>query len=327
MLGLTLLPAAAAPVETLKAIGGLPAHIVTQFQDPVAFAEATSGEFIVLDRRGHTVYGINAKKTTARRLLQVGVEQGRVLQPAVLALSADDIFAVADAPNGWERIQFFSLTGSLLGGFYSQVRTAPRLVVGPLVLNGVGSMSFTGKTFLVSRPETGALFSEIDAQGAVVRQIGTLRATGQEADPNLHQALNIGMPLSDRAGGFYFVFQTGRPMFRKYDAAGALVFERHIEGIELDDQIRALPTSWPRRTTESGSLPLVLPLVRTAAVDPAGHLWVSLIMPYTYVYDTSGDKTRTVQFYATGVLSPASLFFASRDRVLVTPGCYEFSTK
>jgi hypothetical protein len=312
-------------VDILAATGGLQAHIVNQFTDPVGFAEATSGEYIVLDRRQHTVYGINAKQTAVRKILQVGFEIGKVLQPAVLALSRDDIFAVADAPSGNERIQYFTLQGAFLGGFYLQSRLAPRVVSGPVVHNGVGSMSFTGKTFLVSRPDSGALFSEFDVHGAVIRQFGTLRPTGQERDRDLHYALNTGIPLADPTGGFYFVFQTGRPMFRKYDAAGALVFERHVEGVELDGQVQALPLTWPARAPEA--LPFVPPLVRTAAVDAAGRLWISLVVPYTYVYDSRGEKTRTVQFRGASILMPATFFFASRDRVLVTPGCYEFNTK
>lgn len=315
-----------AQIETLQAIGGLPAHIAGQFEDPVGFARLRSGEYLVLDRRAHTVYAIDAKKTTARKVIEIGFEKGRVLQPAVLAVSADDIFAVADAPNGLERIQYFALPMSLLGGFYLQTRIAPRLVLGPLVLNGVGSMSFTGKTFLVSRPETGALLSEMDTTGAVIRQIGTLRSTGHESDHELHLAMNIGLPLKDPAGGYYFVFQTGVPAFRKYDASGALIYERHIEGVELDGQIQALPTTWPARKTESRTYPIVPPLVRTAGVAPNGDLWVSLMQPFTYVYDRRGDKIRTVQFRGAGILAPATLSF-SGDRVLVTPGCYEFQTK
>jgi hypothetical protein len=49
-----------------------------------------------------------------------------------------------------------------------------------------------------------------------------------------------------------------------------------------------------------------------------------MIVPYTYVYDTHGDKARTVQFNATGVVSPTSLFFTRASHILVTPGCYEF---
>jgi len=47
-------------------------------------------------------------------------------------------------------------------------------------------------------------------------------------------------------------------------------------------------------------------------------------VPYTYVYDGSGDKQRTLQFRAAGIMSPRSLFFTADRRVLVTPGCYAF---
>ena len=320
--------ASAPAVEILSATGGLPAHIAGQFEDPIGFAEASTGESIVLDRRAHTIYTVNRQKTAARKVIVVGFEEGKVLRPGVLALSKDDIFAVADAPNSLERIQYFSLNGMLLGGFYLQSRASPRLAVGSLILNGVGSMSFTGKTFLVNRPETGALFSEIDNSGAVVRQVGTLRQTGHESDPDLHLAMNMGLPLADPAGGYFFVFITGVPKFQKFDATGTLVYERHVEGVELDADIRVLPTEWPRRTAGEGrGLPLVPPLVRAAAVDPSGRLWVSLAQPFTYVYDRAGEKVRTLQFKGAGIIAAASLSFAKGDRVLVTPGCYEFTVK
>jgi len=115
-------------------------------------------------------------------------------------------------------------------------------------------------------------------------------------------------------------------MFRKYNAAGHLLFERHIEGVELDAALTSLPTTWASRPDES--VPYIPPLVRTAGVDSTGQLWVSLTVPYTYVYDRAGEKTRTVQFRSGGsLISPASLFFARGDRVLVTPGCLEFSSR
>ena len=309
-------------VETLRAVGSLPSGILNRFQDPIGCAETSTGEIVVLDKRAHTVYVVSADRAAVRKILEIGGEQGRVLSPGVLDLSRDDIIAVADAPQGQERIQYFSLTGSRLGGFWLAKRVAPRLVIGPLVLNGVGSMHFTGKTFLVSEPDAGGLFLERDIEGTVLRQIGILRPTSQESDRNLHLSLNIGLPLVDPKGGFYFVFQTGRPMFRKYDADGTLVFERHIEGVELDGLIQALPTTWPARA--AGAQPLVSPIVRTAAVDSEGGLWVSLMTPFTYVYDRNGDKTRTVRFDANGSVSPTSLFFTRRGRLLVTPGCHEF---
>jgi hypothetical protein len=48
--------------------------------------------------------------------------------------------------------------------------------------------------------------------------------------------------------------------------------------------------------------------------------------PFTYVYDPSGDKLRTVQFKGASLLTPNSLFFTKDGRVLVTPGCYEFKS-
>ena len=71
-------------------------------------------------------------------------------------------------------------------------------------------------------------------------------------------------------------------------------------------------------------MPLVTPTIRTAAVDRAGNLWIAFVVPYTYVYDRDGDKTRTVQFRGAGIIMPNSLFFGQNGRVLVTPGLYEF---
>jgi len=315
----------ASAVEIIRSSGGLPAYIAASFDEPIGFVQATSGEYLVLDRRAHTVYVVDAKKTAAKRLLQIGLESGRILGPGALAIGPNDLFAIADAPGKSERIQLFSLAGTWSGGFYLDTRVAERLVLGPMVLNGVGSMHFTGTTFLVNQPESGALITELDRQGHIARRIGTLRPTGYESDNDLHLALNVGVPLADPAGGYFFVFQTGVPLLRKYDATGALVFERHLEGPELDADIRGLPTTWPRRPSDH--LPSVPPLVRTAAVDRTGRVWVSFMEPYTYVYDARGEKIRTVQFQAAGIISPSSLFFTADDRLLVTPGCYEFAVR
>lgn len=325
-----IMAAAGAPVapsapEKLRATGGLPAHIVGTFRDPIAFAVAKSGEYLVLDGRAHTVYVIDRSGEPVRKTLQIGIEQGKILSPGALSLAPNDIFAVADAPKGDERIQYFTLAGDTLGAFYLPPRATPKAAISMRVLSSVSSMTFTGRTFLINRPDSGALISELDTTGAVVRQIGSLRVTGQEADPDVNSALNVGLPLPDPTGGLYFVFQTGVPMFRKYSADGRLLFQRHIEGVEIDAAIQSLPTSWPTRATGTGIFPVVPPLVRTATVDPNGRLWVSLIQPFTYVYSPQGDKLRTVQLEGASILRTSSLFFASPTRLLVTPGCYEFT--
>jgi hypothetical protein len=308
----------------LRSVGGLAVEIAARFAEPLAFQQAASGEYFVFDRRAHAVYRLDAAGTL-QRLVEIGHEEGRLLEPTAFDLAPDGSFAVADAPGLVERVQVFVASGGRVTGFTLPGRTTPRIVLDGLVLNGVGSLRYTGSSILINQPETGALITEYSLSGRALRSIGTLRRTGYEQDRDLHLALNTGIPLLDPRGGYYFVFQAGIPLFRKYDAHGRFVFERHVEGRELDPLLATLPTVWPRRRLADRELPLVPPVVRTAAVDPRGQVWISLVVPYTYVYDPDGDKIRTVQFRAAGLVAPTSLFFASPSRLLVTPGCYEFA--
>ena len=295
------------------------------FREPIGFKQTANGEYYVFDRRGHTVYAVNQAGTTAAKLVQIGAEDGRLIEPSAFDVASNGSFAVADAPNGRERVQIFDAGGVRTGGFLLPGRGASRLVLGTLSLSGVATLTFNGRLILMSHPETGWLFTEYTLTGVPIRSIGQLRKTGQEADGDLHLALNAGIPIADPNGGFYFVFMAGQPMFRKYDARGELVYERTIQGREVDPVAAAIPDRWPRRG--STELPLVAPAVRTAALDPSGRLWVSFVQPITYVYDGTGEKIRTVQFRGAGILAPSSLWFTADNRVLVTPGCYEFLSR
>ena len=92
------------------------------------------------------------------------------------------------------------------------------MALGDFVLSGIGSLDYTGKTVLVSQPDSGALISEYALDGRVLRTFGELRSTGHEGDRDLHLALNAGIPLAIPDGGFYFVFLGGVPMFRQVRA-------------------------------------------------------------------------------------------------------------
>ena len=310
-------------VEVLRSTSGLPAHIVGLFREPIGFKQTASGDYYVFDRRGHTVYLVDADEKAARKLVQIGAEEGRLIEPSAFDVAANGSFAVSDSPNGRERIQLFDAAGVRSGGFILPGRGSARVVFGSLALNGVGTLAFTGRTLIMSHPESGWLLTEYLLDGTPLRSIGQLRKTGHESDRDLHLALNAGIPLIDPNGGFLFVFMAGAPAFRKYDDKGGLVYERVIQGREIDPLIAAIPDRWPRR---SGSeLPLVAPMVRTAAVDRSGRLWVSFLIPHTYVYDATGEKIRTVQFRGAGIVAPSSLWFNDKGRLLVTPGCYEFA--
>jgi hypothetical protein len=312
-------------VEVIRATGGLPPHIVGLFEEPLGFQQTPGGPYYVFDRRGHTVYSVDADRQSALKLIEIGQELGRIIQPRGFDTSATGSFVVADAPRGVDRVQIFGAGGIRTGGFMLPARqTSAALRLESLVITGVASIQYSGTNLLISHPESGALITEYSPGGVAQRSIGRLRDTGFEQDRDLHLALNVGLPVVDPTGGVYYVFLGGRPLFRKYDRNGALLFERHIEGAELDRYLAALPTHWPTRRVTDREVPLVVPAIRAAAVDARGQLWISLSEPYTYVYDTRGDKVRTVQFAAAGIVSPTSLFFTRDGRLLVTPGCYEF---
>ena len=195
-------------------------------------------------------------------------------------------------------------------------------------MGGVSSLAFLGNGIALNQPETGSLITEYGLAGTPVRSLGVAAPDrARETIAQLHLAMNTGIPLPHPAGGYYFVFYAGAPVFRRYDAAGALLFERVMQGRELDPIVQQAPKQWPRRTVDGTEIPVVLPTVRTAAVDLAGQLWVSFVTPITYVFDADGEKIRTVQFRGAGIIPPSSLFFADKQRVLVTPGCYEFPVR
>lgn len=320
-------PVSALRVEVLRSTGGLPTHIVGTFEEPIGFQQASNGLYYVFDRRGHTVHIVDPDRRTARKAVEIGQEDGRIIQPTGFDVAPDGRFVVADVPRAQQRIQTFDPLGQRLGGFFLPGQPAARIVAGNFMLNGAASIQLDGESLLISHPESGSLVTEYSRAGYAVRSFGHLRATGFEHDRELHVAMNAGLPLVDPTGGYYYVFMAGRPVFRKYDAKGTLVFERHIEGQELDAFLAAQPTRWPRRRVQDREVPVVNPVIRAAAVDARGALWISLAVPYTYVYDAQGDKTRTLQFQAAGFINPTSLSFARDGRLLVTPGCYEFDPR
>ena len=234
-----------------------------------------------------------------------------------------------DNPGPYERVQRFYDDGTPLTVFrrWPSAGEVQQVNADGVLGTTFGQMTTIGRDLLAHVPDGAALMSQLTADGQAMRRIGLLRATGHERDAALHRALNSGVPLAAPDGSIYFVFTAGVPMFRKYSATGELLFERHIEGPELDPTLQSLPTEWPRRTLQGREFPNVTSTVRTAAIDLQGRLWISLAEPFTYVYNTDGNKVRTVQFRGAGVISPTSFFFATGERLLVTPGCYEFQTK
>lgn len=303
-------------VDVLEVVASIPPHLAGRFRETRGFSQASAGHFLVFDRRAHTVFGIDEAMSAAYPLVEIGGEPGRILEPTAFSAAADGSFVVADAPRGQGRVQVFSPAGQLLHQFLLPGPARARLTIDGFAAGGLAGLHYTGTSLLMSVPEWGGLITEYSLSGKPLRTFGQLRPTGHEDDRDVHLALNSGLVISTPDGGCFFVFQTGQPVFRKYDASGALQFERHVEGREIDALVSTLPDRWPRGADEQ---PMIQPTVRAAAVDPAAQLWISLSVPFTYVFDRDGDKVRVVQLRAAGVVAPTSLVFGKNGRLLATP--------
>ena len=309
--------AAIAP-HVLVSVDAIPAHLAGRFRESRGFSQVAGGHFLIFDRRAHTVFGIDEAMSDVYPIVAIGAEPGRLLGPTAFGAAADGSFVVADAPHGQGRVQLFSPVGQLRQVFLLPGKARTGVMIDGFSGSGVAGLHYTGTSVLIPQPEWGGLITEYSLVGQPLRTFGQLRATGHErSDPDVHLALNSGLALAAPDGGYFFIFQAGRPSLRKYDAQGRLQYERQIQGRELDPVVAGLPDRWPRR---AGEQPMIAPAVRAAAVDPKGQLWISLSVPYTYVFDADGDKVRVVQLRAGGVLSPSSLVFGKNGRLLTTPG-------
>src|SRR5256885_29427 len=163
--------------DVIRSSNAVPAHVAGRFREVAGFQRSESGQYFVFDRRGHTVYGLDEEQSSSWEIVQIGAESGRIIDPTAFAVAPSGTFIVADAPNGRERIQIFLPAGFRQGGFLLPGRLQARVILESAVLNGIGSLQFTGTSILMSYPEMGALFAEFDLRGGVTRTVGTLRHT------------------------------------------------------------------------------------------------------------------------------------------------------
>src|SRR5262245_16866197 len=108
---------AAPPRDVRRPIEALPPHVAGLFRDPARFEQRGSGDYLVFDRGGHSVFRVDVSREQAEELVRIGGEEGRLLQPMAFDVAPDGSFAVADAPFGRQRVQVFSASGSRLSGF------------------------------------------------------------------------------------------------------------------------------------------------------------------------------------------------------------------
>ena len=123
-------------VETLSALGGIAPDVVGQFREPTGFTRVDAGHFLVFDRRGHAVYSVDSSGGSSSKIVQIGGEDGRVIDPSAFSAAPDGRFAVADAPNGRERVQVFDAAGRRVSGFILPGKITTCVVLGSITFGG-----------------------------------------------------------------------------------------------------------------------------------------------------------------------------------------------
>src|SRR4029079_4041877 len=144
-------PPRAFDVEERRATGSLPAHVAAAFDEMAACTLSPAGEYLTCDTRARAVYTIAKGAEAPKRIVQIGSETGRIMRPTAFNSAPDGSFVVADAPGDQQRVQFFSATGTSLGGFTMPGRGVPQITLGDLVLSGLGTLEYTGQTVLISQ--------------------------------------------------------------------------------------------------------------------------------------------------------------------------------
>src|ERR1700731_2799551 len=78
---------AALSPEVLISVDAVAPDIAGRFREPAGFQAAASGQYFVFDRRGHTVFGLDAARTSAWPIVEIGGEPGRIIGPTALSVA------------------------------------------------------------------------------------------------------------------------------------------------------------------------------------------------------------------------------------------------
>ncbi len=237
--------------------------------------------YYVSDRKRHSVIVFNERFEIQREIGGIGSAPGRLFRPGYIEVSDDGIIYVQDGGN--ERIQSFTLDGTHLGTF----STEPYM----------GFAAGTRGEIYLGQPEKGALISVHSREGKLLRSFGKLKDYSdfygeafRDRNEEFSNAINRVRLSVDRDGNILASFML-IPLIQKYTRDGELVFERRLEGPEID----ALTQSPSGRLTMSMD-GFVGEIIALEAIPlPNGEIGVVLTDRSIYVADQSGQRLRVLR--------------------------------
>ena len=292
--------------RSLKSVAALPAHVAGQFEQLTACQQTAerrlfrlrSPRAFRLHRAAEPRAGAEAHRDRRRGRARAATRPRSISR-------GDDTFVVADAPGGRPRIQIFTTSGSTIGGFYLQGRAVPRVTLRQpgaerhrrdrvhrqVALRESARARRADRRVQRRRADRCARSARCARPATRPTPTSTWRSTPADrlANPRPAASTSSSLPACRSSAST--------------TPSGRLVFERHIEGTELDEFIQGAAHHLEARRTGDGEIPLVLPSVYAAAADAAGQS-VDLARRSDSRTSTTpaGEKRRTVQFRAAGRL-------------------------
>ena len=88
--------------------------------------------------------------------MQIGAEPGRLLRPYAFDLAPDGRSSSPTRPGNGRRIQLFLTIGIAHRRLHAGDARRAAMVLDNVVISGIGSLAYTGRSIYLSQPETGA---------------------------------------------------------------------------------------------------------------------------------------------------------------------------
>lgn len=270
---------------TTQNFQSVPANLEEMFHDlalSVYDVASRGGKYYVSDVRGNRLLVINEAMQVEREIGRIGSGPGQLLHPGHVGVAKDGTIFVEDGGN--ERVQRFDPDGHCLGAF------SPGAYEGFKVSRE--------KEVYLGQPESGSLVNVFTAEGKKLRSFGKLKkfsevygAQYSDKDELYEVAVNRVRLFIDEAGSVYVTFMLA-PIIQKYDSRGTLLFERRLQGEEINQLTDILINRSAFKylsTSRDGFEARFITL--DPVVDPGtGNIHVLLPNGLIYVADGDGQK-------------------------------------
>ena len=250
-------------------------HVPLSAYDVATF----EGKYFLTDIDNNRLLVVKNNMEVEREFGRIGSAPGRLFHPGYLDIGGDGTVFVEDGGN--ERIVKFDQKGHYAGEF--RVNTFQGMAVDKQ------------NQLYLGQPEEGSLITVYSSTGTKLRSFGQLKKYSEiygeansDKDVTYKTALNRVRLATDKDGNLYVSFMIV-PLIQKYSPDGALVFERRLEGPEIDRLSEAIHKRRYIATKVDGVDVRIIAL--DPVIDPAnGNIMVPLVDGAVYVADREGNK-------------------------------------